>query len=152
MQSSGQQPKEKIEPENAGVEDVKEQASSPLYEFPADQQGMVYPPPPSYYQNMQIPRSGAALPLQLGTGRLFLFSLLWLASTTQQGGCASSLIRRLIILKCNRQLRSPTSGFGLTFPYLALVFLLVWVTCGWGVDQTVNTVIDQETRATDVVE
>jgi len=41
MQSSGQQPKEKIERENAEVEDIKGQASSPLYEFPADQQGMV---------------------------------------------------------------------------------------------------------------
>src|SRR6266480_5926506 len=66
MQSSGQQPKEKIERENAEVEDIKEQASSPLYEFPADQQGMVYPPSPSYYQNMQIPVERTALPLQPG--------------------------------------------------------------------------------------
>src|SRR6266699_976474 len=67
MQSSGQQPKEKIERENAEVESIKEQGASPLYEFPADQQGMVYPPPPSYYQNMQIPAAHATLPFQSGT-------------------------------------------------------------------------------------
>ena len=66
MQSSGQQPKEKIERENVEVEGTKEQAAPPLYEFPADQQGMVYPPPPSYYQNMQIPAERAGLPLQPG--------------------------------------------------------------------------------------
>jgi hypothetical protein len=87
MQPSDQQPKENIGHHNEGVEDVHEQASSPLYEFPAEssllqaapmdqrdellkqpaeesiQQGLIYPPPPAYYQNMQIPPVRPALPL-----------------------------------------------------------------------------------------
>lgn len=93
MQSSGQQPAEKMGEYNGGVEDVQEQASTPLYEFPADnsfpqetplaqpviyqsrrddmlerpsqeliQQGLIYPPPPAYYQNMQTPPMRPALP------------------------------------------------------------------------------------------
>src|SRR5437016_6072539 len=58
---------------------------------------------------------------------LFLFSLLHLArkySSTRRM-CKFRLIRQLTILECNRRLRSPTSGFGLSFPYLALLFLLL---------------------------
>src|SRR5436189_1909626 len=58
--------------------------------------------------------------------RLFLFSLLYLANkhNSTRWICKFHLIRKLSILECNRQSRSPTSGFGLSFPYLALVSLL----------------------------
>lgn len=86
MESSGQQSTGEPGRESEEVGDEKEQASSPLYEFPADssllqdapssaqfasdhpgsvssnqpsqeslEQGLVYPPPPSFYQNMQAP-------------------------------------------------------------------------------------------------
>lgn len=86
MQSSDQQPTGEPGRESGEVGDEREQASSPLYEFPADssllqdapssaqfasenpggvspnqpsqasfEQGLVYPPPPSFYQNMQVP-------------------------------------------------------------------------------------------------
>ena len=66
MQSSGQQPKEKIERENAEVEGTKEQAALPLYEFPADQQGWFIRHHLPIIRNMQIPIERAALPLQPG--------------------------------------------------------------------------------------
>src|SRR5574340_1263862 len=62
MQSSGQQPQENRERQNVEVEDARNQAVTPLYEFPTDYQGMVYPPPPSYYQNMEVPTERAPLP------------------------------------------------------------------------------------------
>src|SRR5258708_8429396 len=86
MQSSDQQPTGEPGRESGEVGDEKEQASLPLYEFPADssllqnapssaqfasenpgsvspnqpsqasfEQGLVYPPPPSFYQNIQLP-------------------------------------------------------------------------------------------------
>ncbi|HJT56762.1 MAG TPA: hypothetical protein VJ761_09720 [Ktedonobacteraceae bacterium] len=81
MQSFNQQPEEENKPRAVqDVEDNSEMESPPLYEFPADvpqsapesseladkepvqppsdediRRGLVYPPPPSYYQNMQVP-------------------------------------------------------------------------------------------------
>ena len=111
MQSSGQQPKEKIERENAEVEGTKDQAALPLYEFPADQQGMVYPPPPSYYQNMQIPAERPALPLQPGIpGKQAQLNTM---------GVQVPPSSQCIILRCKRRLKSPTNGFGLSFRFSA---------------------------------
>jgi hypothetical protein len=88
MQSSSQQPTGEPEQERNEIG----QASSPFYEFPADstlpqdapqpaqaaqqnpgipgldqppvEHGLVYPPPPSFYQNMQVPPVHPALPAQ----------------------------------------------------------------------------------------
>lgn len=104
MQSSGQQPPKETGHEDEGVGNEIEQASLPLYEFPADnsqlqdatlspqvtyqnhaddklkqpsedsiQQGLVYPPPPSYYQNMQTPPVRPVLPSQLGANASITF-------------------------------------------------------------------------------
>jgi hypothetical protein len=104
MHSSDQQPAEETGHENEGAGKEIEQASLPLYEFPADnsqlqdaslspqvpyqnhgddelgqpleesiQQGLVYPPPPSYYQNLQTPPARPALPSQPGANASLTF-------------------------------------------------------------------------------
>ena len=96
MQSSGQQPTEELGRKNGGERNRDEQASLPLFEFPAESsqpedtplnpqvqsqsqindlieqpsseeaigQGLVYPPPPSYYQSLKLPTERPALPAQ----------------------------------------------------------------------------------------
>jgi hypothetical protein len=144
MQSSDQQPKEKIERENMEVEDPKDQAESPLYEFPADQQGMVYPPPPSYYQNMQIPTARATLPLQPGI------------SPGSQAQFRETDVR----IPASAPTRYPEMQAPIKKSYkwvwivvsiFSLGFLVTCGLCGWGSYQLFDTVIKQETGATDVV-
>lgn len=143
MQSSGQQPNEKIERKNAEFEDAKEQAASPLYEFPADQQGMVYPPPPSYYQNMQIPEVQAALPFQPGTP-----------------GSQAQLNRVDVPAPPHEPIRYPGKQAPVKKSYkwvwivvatLSVGILAACGLCGWGVYQLFDTIVKQETGATDVV-
>jgi hypothetical protein len=143
MQSSGQPQKEKMERENVEVEDTKDQASSPLYEFPADQQGMVYPPPPSYYQNMHIPAVRAALPLQPGTPE-----------------SQERLNRIDIQVPPPAPIRYPEmqspkkKSYKWVWIIVSIFSASVLVTCGlctWGGYQLFDTVITQETGATDVV-
>ena len=143
MQSPGQQPKEKIERENAEIEDLKDHAASPIYEFPADQQGMVYPPPPSYYQNMQIPAVGAALPLQTGTP-----------------GSQAQLNKADVDVPASMPTRYPEMQGPIKKSYkwvwivvsiFSVGFLVTCGFCGWGAYQLFDTVIKQEAGATDVV-
>ena len=152
MQSSGQQPKEKIERENAEVEDIKGQASSPLYEFPADQQGMVYPPPPSYYQNMQIPAERAALPLQPGNT-----SLPFQSSTP---GSQVQLNQKDVQVPpyppthypgMQPPIKKSYKWVWIIVSIFSVAFLVTCGLCGWGVYELFNSVIKQETGATDVV-
>ena len=152
MQSSGQQPKEKIERENAEVEDIKGQASSPLYEFPADQQGMVYPPPPSYYQNMQIPAERAALPLQPGNT-----SLPYQSSTP---GSQAQLNQKDVQVPpyppthypgMQPPIKKSYKWVWMIVSIFSVGFLVTCGLCGWGAYQLFDTVITQETGATDVV-
>ena len=153
MQSSGQQPKEKIEPENAGVEDVKEQASSPLYEFPADQQGMVYPPPPSYYQNMQIPEVRAALPLQLGTDTTLPFQSSIPGSQAQLNKVDVQVppYPATHYPEMQPPIKKSYKWVWIIVSIFSVGFLITCGLCGWGVYQLFDTVINQETGATDVV-
>ena len=140
MQSPGQQPKEKIERENAEVEDIKEQAASPLYEFPADQQGMVYPPPPSYYQNMQIPVERAALPLQPG-----MQTQLNKVDTQVPPHAPTRYPEMQPPIK---------KSYKWVWIIVSIFSVGVLVTCGlcsWGAYQLFDTVFKQETGATDVV-
>jgi hypothetical protein len=143
MQSSGQQPKEKIERENAEVEGTKEQAVLPLYEFPADQQGMVYPPPPSYYQDMQFPIERSALPLQPGIP-VTQAQLNMLGVQAPPSGPTRYPEMQPQIKKSYKWVWIVMSIFGVGF--LATCGL-----CGWGAYQLVGSVINQETGATDVV-
>jgi len=140
MQSPGQQPKEKIERENAEVEDIKEQAASPLYEFPADQQGMVYPPPPSYYQNMQIPVERAALPLQPGLQTQLN------KVDTQVPPYAPTHYPEM-----QPPIKKSYKWVWIIVSIFSVGFLVTCGLCGWGVYQLFDTVIKQETGATDVV-
>jgi hypothetical protein len=153
MQSSGQQPNGNRERENAEVEDIKEQASSPLYEFPADQQGMVYPPPPSYYQNMQIPEVRTALPLQPGIHTSLPFQ-------SSVPGSQAQLNQMDVQVPPYSQTQYPGMQPPVKKSYkwvwiivsiFSVGFLVTCGLCGWGVYQLFNTVINQETGATDVV-
>ena len=143
MQSSGQQPQEKMERENVEVEDSKDQAGSPLYEFPADQPGMVYPPPPSYYQNMHIPETRAALPYQTGTSGSQA-PLNTVDVPVVPSGPTRYPEMQPQIKKSNKWVWIVVSIFGVGF-------LVTCGLCGWGTYQLVDSVISQETGATDVV-
>jgi hypothetical protein len=138
MQSPGQQPKEKMERENTEVEDAKDQAASPLYEFPADQQGIIYPPPPSYYQNMQIPPTRATLPPS-SQAQFNKVDVHVPASAPTRYPEMHGPIK-----KSNRWVWIVVFIF-------SVGFLVTCGLCGWGVYQLFDTVIKQETGATDVV-
>lgn len=143
MQSSGQQPKEKIERENAEVEGTKDQAALPLYEFPADQQGLVYPPPPSYYQNMQIPADRPALPLQQGIpGTQAQLSMMGVQAPPSAPAHYPEM--QMPIKKSYKWVWIIVSIF-------SVGFLVTCGLCGWEGYQLFDTVITQETGATDVV-
>lgn len=143
MQSSDQQPKEKIERENMEVEDPKDQAESPLYEFPADQPGMVYPPPPSYYQSMHIPETRAALPYQTGTSGTQAP-----LNTLNVPVAPSSPTRSP---EMQPQIKKSYKWVWIVASIFGVGFLVTCGLCGWGVYQLVDGVIKQETGATDVV-
>ena len=151
MQSSGQQPPENVEHENA--EDIKEQASSPLYEFPADQQGMIYPPPPSYYQNMQIPEVRAALPLQPGTHTSLPFQSSTPGSQAQLNQMDVQIppFPPTPYLGMQPPVKKSYKWVWIIVSIFSVGFLITFGLCGWGVYQLFNTVINQETGATDVV-
>ncbi len=153
MQSSGQQPNENIERENAEVEDIKEQASSPLYEFPADQQGMVYPPPPSYYQNMQIPEGRTALPLQPGihTSLSFQSSIPGSQAQLNQMDVQVPPYSQTQYPGMQPPVKKSYKWVWIIISIFSVGFLVTCGLCGWGVYQLFNTVINQETGATDVV-
>ena len=143
MQSSGQQPQEKTERENVEVEDSKDQAALPLYEFPAEQPGMVYPPPPSYYQNMNIPETRAALLYQTGTSTSQA-PLNTVGVPVAPSGPTRYPETQPQIKKSHRWVWIVMSIFGVGF-------LVTCGLCGWGTYQLVDSVISQEAGATDVV-
>jgi hypothetical protein len=141
MQSSGQQPKEKIERENAEVEGTKEQAALPLYEFPADQQGMVYPPPPSYYQNMQISAERPALqPGIPGT-----------QAQLNMMGVQAPPSAPTRYPEMQTPIKKSYKWVWIIVSVFSVGFLATCGLCGWGAYQLFDTVITQETGATDVV-
>lgn len=143
MQPSGQQPQEKMERENLEVEDSKDQAATPLYEFPADPQGMVYPPPPSYYQNMQIPETRAAFPFQPGTpGSQAQLNMV--DNPAAPAGPVHYPEMQPQIKKSHKWVWIVVSIFGVGF-------LVTCGLCGWGAYQLFDGIIKQETGATDVV-
>ena len=143
MQPSGQQPKEKIERENAEVEGTKDQAALPLYEFPADQQGLVYPPPPSYYQNMQIPAERPALPLQPGIpGKQAQLSMM---------GVQVPPSTPMHYPEMQAPIKKSYKWVWIIVSIFSVGFLATCGLCGWGGYQLFDTVITQETGATDVV-
>jgi hypothetical protein len=143
MQSSGQQPQEKMEPENVEVEDSKDQAASPLYEFPADQPGMVYPPPPSYYQTMHIAETRAAFPFQTGTPAPPA-SL----NTVDVPISPSSPTR---YPEMQPQIKKSYKWVWIVVSIFSVGFLVTCGLCGWGAYQLFDSVLKQETGATDVV-
>lgn len=153
MQSSGQQPTEKIEHENAVVEDIKEQASSPLYEFPADQQGMIYPPPPSYYQNMQTPPVRTALPLQPGANTSLPFQSSTPGSQAQLNPMGVQVAPYPPTYYPGMQPPEKKSykWIWIIVSIFSVAFLVTCGLCGWGFYQLFSTVFQQETGATDVV-
>ena len=153
MQSSGQQPTEKIEHEHAVVEDIKQQASSPLYEFPADQQGMIYPPPPSYYQNMQTPPVRTALPLQPGANTSLPFQSSTPGSQAQLNpmGVQVPLYPPPYYPEMQPPVKKSYKWVWIIVSIFSVAFLVTCGLCGWGFYQLFSTVFQQETGATDVV-
>jgi hypothetical protein len=153
MQSSGQQPTEKIEHENAVVEDIKEQASSPLYEFPADQQGMIYPPPPSYYQNMQTPPVRTALPLQPGANTSLPFQTSTPGSQAQLNpmGVQVAPYPPTYYPGMQPPVKKSYKWIWIIVSIFSVAFLVSCGLCGWVFFQLFSTVFQQEAGATDVV-
>ena len=143
MQSSGQQPQEKMERENVEVEDSKDQAASPLYEFPAEQPGMVYPPPPSYYQSMHIPETGVALPYQTGTSSSQAPPTMANVTVAPSGPTRYP--------EMQPQIKKSRKWIWIVVSIFGVGFLVTCGLCGWGGYQLVDSVINQETGATDVV-
>jgi hypothetical protein len=184
MQSSGQQPTEEIGHENGGIGNEKEQASLPLYEFPAEssqlqdiplipqvkyqsqrndlieqpseesiQQGLVYPPPPSYYQNMQTPVVRPALPAQPGANTSLPFNSLVPGSQARHYPPGVQVPPY------------PPPQFPGVQPPAKRSYKWVWIVasiftvaaivscglCGWAFYQLFNTTFQQESGATDVV-
>jgi len=153
MQSSGQQPTEKIEHEHAVVEDIKQQASSPLYEFPADQQGMIYPPPPSYYQNMQTPPVRTALPLQPRANTSLPFQSSTPSSQAQLNPMDVQVAPYPPTYYPGMQppVKKSYKWVWIIVSIFSVAFLVTCGLCGWGFYQLFSTVFQQETGATDVV-
>jgi hypothetical protein len=153
MQSSGQQPTEKIEHENAVVEDIKEQASSPLFEFPEDQQGMIYPPPPSYYQNMQTPPVRTALPLQPGANTSLPFQSSTPGSQAQLNpmGVQVPPYPPTYYPEMQPPVKKSYKWVWIIVSIFSVAFLVTCGLCGWGFYQLFSTVFQQETGATNVV-
>jgi hypothetical protein len=176
MQSSDQQPPEEMGQENGGDGNETESASSPLYEFPADtslapqvtyqshgddglkkpsdesiQQGLVYPPPPSYYQNMQMPLVRPALPSQPGTNASPTFH--------PPGPPAPHYPARVPLPPY------PPAQFPEMQPPAKRSYRWVWIVvsifsvaflvscglCGWAFYQLFNTTFQQASGATDIV-
>jgi hypothetical protein len=168
MQSSGQQPAENMGQHNGGVEDVQEQASSPLYEFPADnflsqdtpraqpvtyqsqrddllkqpaeglvQQGLIYPPPPAYYQNLQMPPVRPALPgsqAQLYPAGVQIPPY----PNTQFPGM-------------QQPAKKSHKWVWIVVSIFSAAFLVSCGLCGWAFYQLFNTTYQQESGAIDVV-
>lgn len=143
MQSSDQQPQEKIERENVEVEDPKDQAASPLYEFPAETQGMMYPPPPSYYQNMQILETRDALPFQPGTPGLQAQRNMVEAPVLPPGP--------MHYPEMQPHIKKSRKWVWIIVSIFSVGFLVTCGLCSWGAYQLFDGVIKQETGATDVV-
>lgn len=143
MESPGQQPKEDIERENVEVEDSKDQAALPLYEFPAEPQGMVYPPPPSYYQNMQIPETRAAFAFQPGTTVSQTQLDVRVAPVGPSGPTHAP--------EMQPQLKKSRKWVWIVISIFGLGFLVTCGLCGWGAYQLFDSIINQENGATDVV-
>ena len=148
MQSSGQQPTEHTEYENSGVEDIKKQASTPLYEFPAEQQGMIYPPLPSYYQNMQIPPERSALPLQAGANTSLAPDRQAQLNST---GIQAPLYPPTYYPGMQPPLKKSYKWVWITVSIFSVAILVTFGLCGWAFYQLFNTVVQQQMGATDVV-
>jgi hypothetical protein len=143
MQSSGQQPQEKIERENAEVEDTKDQAATPLYEFPADYQGMVYPPPPSYYQNMEIPTDRAPLPPRPDIPDTSL--------RPQTVAMQAPPFAPVRYPGAQTPIKKSRKWVWIIISIFGVGFLITCGLCSWGGYQLFDTIIQSETGATDVV-
>jgi hypothetical protein len=153
MQSSGQQPKEKIEHENAGFEDIQEQASAPLYEFPPDQQGIAYPPSPSYYQNMQTLPERTAFPIQPGpnTSQSFQSSPSGSQAQFKPTDVQVPPYPPTYYPGMQPPVKKSYKWIWIVVSLFSVAFLITCGLCGWGFYQLFNTVIQKETGATDVV-
>ena len=177
MQPSDQQPKENIGHHNEGVEDVHEQASSPLYEFPADssllqatpmdqrdellkqpaeesiQQGLIYPPPPAYYQNRQIPPVRPALPLPPGANAPLPFHSSLPGSQAQlyPAGVYVPPYPPAQFPGMQPPAKKSYKWVWIVVSVFAAAFLVSCGLCGWAFYQLFNTTYQQESGAIDVV-
>jgi hypothetical protein len=184
MQSSGQQPMEEIGHENGGVKNENEQASLPLYEFPAQspqledipltpqvksqsqrndlieqpseeaiQQGLVYPPPPSYYQSMQMPTERAALPAQPVANAPLTFNSPAPGSQVRYypPGVQVSPYSPQQFPGVQPPAKKSYKWVWIVASVFAVVALISCGLCGWAFYQFFNTTYQQVSGATDVV-
>jgi hypothetical protein len=184
MQSSGQQPTEEIGHENGGVGNEKEQASLPLYEFPAEssqlqdtplipqvkyqsqgndkieqlseesiQQGLVYPPPPSYYQNMEMPTVRPALPAQPGTNASLTFNSFAPGSQARNypTGVQVPPYSPPLFPGVQPPVKRSYKWVWIVASIFTVAALVSCGLCGWAFYQLFNTTFQQESGATDVV-
>lgn len=184
MQSSGQQPTEEMGHENGGVGNEKEQASLPLYEFPAEisqvqdtplipqasyqiqqydpieqpseesiQQGLVYPPPPSYYQSMQMPTVRPALPARPGANASLTFN------SPAPGSQAQYYPPGVTVPPYSPQqfpgvqppVKRSYKWVWIVVSIFTVAVLISFGLCGWAFYQLFNTTFQQESGATEVV-
>ncbi len=143
MQSSGQQPQEKIEREKVEVEVTEGQAATPLYEFPADYSGMAYPPPPSYYQNMDIPTERTPLPPRP--------DMAGVSSKPQGMAIQAPPFAPVRYPESQAPIKKSRTWVWIIVSIFGVGFLITCGLCSWGGYQLFNTVIASETGATDVV-
>ena len=172
MQFSSQQPTGEPEQER----DETGQASSPFYEFPADstlpqdapqpaqaaqqnpeipdrdqppvEPGLVYPPPPSYYQNMQVPPGPPALPSQPGANAPGTFAPPELRGQYYPGGWP-------IPPYPPGQVQPPAKrSYKWVWIIVAVIIAALLISgglCAWAVYQLFNTTFQQATGSMNVV-
>lgn len=147
MESPDQQPKE---------ENLKERAEEIGQQFSDEdiQRGLVYPPPPSYYQNMQVPTEHPPLPLpsQPPMKREAVhgsYDYLTPSYSPPRGGAPGSFAPPQI--PTQPAIKKPNKWLWILIAVLGLSFLFSCGLCSWAVLAVSNTLTQRINTATNVV-
>jgi len=188
MQSSSQQPVGETGHENTRSESEVEQASSPLYEFPAESsqlqdaplspqvtsqspgddtpsqaseeailQGLVYPPPPSFYQNMsdvqnvQSPFARPALPPQPGANAPLTFNLARPQEQLYPAGLPTPPFPPAQLPGMQPPVKRSHKWVWIIVSIFAVALLVSCGLCSWAFYQLFNTTFQQESGSINVV-
>jgi len=185
MQSSSQQPAGETGHENTRNENEVEQASSPLYEFPAENsqlqdtplspqvtsqspgddtpsqpseeailQGLVYPPPPSFYQNMsdvQSPFARPPLPLQPGANAPLTFNPARPQEQLYPAGLPTPPFPPAQLPGMQPPVKRSHKWVWIIVSIFAVALLVSCGLCSWAFYQLFNTTFQQESGSINVV-